>query len=541
VIELEIIYLFGIMFAALAAGSVLTYFAFNAYLKKQRLTAGEIIDQAKTEAEKNMKEQLFKFREEMQRRRSRFYDDLKSKEAQLNKNEAKLVSKEKELRRLENNLKYKESRMSQRNQKIAQREEALFEKHRKVDELIDAENIKLEQIAGISIEEAKKQLLQNLEDRAKLEAVQLAKEIKDEAKQAAQREAKEIIAHAIETLASDFTMESTLSTVQLPNERFKGMIIGREGRNIKAFEDLAEVKVIVDDTPEMIVLSAFDPIRREIARLAMENLIKAKNINPGLIEQAVAKAAKEVDRQILKAADDTLNDLSIRGVHQKIKECLGRLRFRYSYGQNMLQHSREVAVLTGKMAAELGFNVKLAKRAGLFHDIGKALTVNSEGSHVQLGVELCEKYKEHEVVTNAILAHHEEAPPISPISVLVTAADKISGSRPGARRDTLEAYTKRITGLEEIANSFEGVSKTYAISAGREVRVIVEPEKLDDRQAEILSNDIAARIKQEMEYPGQIKVCVIRQTIASRVTDEFEELEMAESSDDNVDGKVSQN
>jgi ribonuclease Y len=541
VIELEIMYLIGIMFAALAAGSVLTYFAFNAYLKKQRLTASEIIEQAKTEAEKNMKDQLFKFREEMQRKRSRFYDDFKSKEAQLNKNEAKLVSKEKELRRLENNLKYKESRLSQRSQKIAQREEALYEKHRKVDELIDAENVKLEHIAGISIDDAKKQLLQNLEDRAKLEAVQLAKEIKDEAKLGAQREAKEIIAHAIETLASDFTMESTLSTVQLPNERFKGMIIGREGRNIRAFEDLAEVKVIVDDTPEMIVLSAFDPIRREIARLSMENLIKAKNINPGMIEQAVAKATKEVDRQILKAADDTLNDLSIKGVHHKIKECLGRLRFRYSYGQNMLQHSREVAVLAGKMASELGFNVKLAKRAGLFHDIGKALTVNSEGSHVQLGVELCEKYKEHEVVINSILAHHEEAPPISPISVLVTAADKISGSRPGARRDTLEAYTKRITGLEEIANSFEGVSKTYAISAGREVRVIVESEKLDDKQAEILSNDIAARIKQEMEYPGQIKVCVIRQTIASRVTDEFEELEMTENGDDNVNAKLSQN
>ncbi len=540
-LELELFYMILILFMAIAAGALLTYLAYNAYLKKQKLKAEDIIIQAKNEVEKSKKEQLFQFREEMQRKRSRFHEDLKAKENQLNRNESKLVTKEKELRRLENTLKFKESRMSQRIQKIAQREEVLQDKHRKVDELVNAENIKLENIAGISIDDAKKQLLHNLEDRVKLEAVQLAKEIKDEAKLSAQREAKEIIAHAIETLASDFTMESTLSTVQLPNERFKGMIIGREGRNIRAFEEMAEVKVIVDDTPEMIVLSAFDPIKREIARLSIENLIKAKNINPGMIEQTIAKATKEVDRQIIKAAEDTLSELSIRGVHHKIKECLGRLRYRYSYGQNMLQHSREVAMLTGKMASELGFNVKLAKRAGLLHDIGKALTVNSEGSHVQLGVELCEKYKEHEVVINSILAHHEEAPPISPISVLVTAADKISGSRPGARRDTLEAYTKRITGLEEIANSFEGVSKTYAISAGREVRVIVEPDKLDDKQAEILSNDIASKIKQEMEYPGQIKVCVIRQTIASRMTDEFEDLELTENGDDTENEKVNEN
>jgi ribonuclease Y len=257
----------------------------------------------------------------------------------------------------------------------------------------------------------------------------------------------------------------------------------------------------------------------------MENLIKTKNINPNLIEQALSKATKEVNRNIAKSAEDTLNELGLRGIHPNIKECLGRLRYRYSYGQNMLQHSKEVALLSGALAAELGFSIKLARRAGLLHDIGKALTVNSEGSHVQLGVELCTKHKEHEVVINSIMAHHEEAEPISPISVLVTAADKISGSRPGARRDTLEAYTKRITSLEEIANSFDGVSKTYAISAGREIRVIVEPDRLTDEQTAILSSDIAAKIKQEMEYPGQIKVCVIRQTIASKLTDEFEGLE----------------
>jgi ribonuclease Y len=285
------------------------------------------------------------------------------------------------------------------------------------------------------------------------------------------------------------------------------------------------VKVIVDDTPELIVLSGFDPVRREIARVAMEILIKTKNINPGLIDQTIKKATEEVNKSIMKAAEDTLNDLSLKNVHPAIKEALGRLKYRFSYGQNILHHSKEVSLLSGAMAAELGFNIKLAKRAGLFHDIGKALTINSEGSHVALGVELCEKYKEHEVVINSILAHHEEAEPISPISVLVTAADKISGSRPGARRDTLEAYTKRITGLEDIANSFDGVSKTYAISAGRELRVIVEPEKIDDKTAEILSSDIAKKIKEEMEYPGQIKVCVIRQTVAAKNTDEFIDME----------------
>jgi ribonuclease Y len=508
---------------SVTVGAFISYLGYNAYLRKKKSTVKELLDNAYGEAEKIKKDQLIKFREEMQQKRSKFNEEFKAKENQLNRTETKIFNKEKELRRLENNLKYQDNRLNLRSQKLTQREESLYEKHERVDKIIDEQNRKLEIIAGVSIEEAKKQLIANLENRAKLEAAQLTKEIREEAKAGAQREAKEIIACAIENLASDFTMESTLSTVQLPNEKFKGMIIGREGRNIRAFEEAAGVKVIVDDTPELIVLSAFDPVRREIARITMDNLIKIKNINPNLIEQAIAKATKEVDRSIVKAAEDTLNELNIRGVHPKIRECLGRLKYRYSYGQNMLQHSKEVAYLSGAMAAELGFNIKLAKRAGLFHDIGKALTVNSEGSHVQLGVDLCKKYKEHEVVINSILAHHEEAEPISPISVLVTASDKISGSRPGARRDTLEAYTKRITSLEEIANSFDGVNKTYAISAGREIRVIVEPEKISDKEAEILASDIAGKIKEDMEYPGQIKVCVIRHTVASKVTDEFEE------------------
>jgi ribonuclease Y len=522
VIEINVISLTIVVLSALVVASVMTYFLYNSYLANKKATIKDVMEKVNSQVEQSKKKQLIKFREEMQHKRSRFQEEFKSKENQISRSEAKLVAKEKELRRLENNLKYQENKQDSHTKKLNEREESLYEKHRRVEEIIDEQNKKLEVIAGINVEDAKKELLTNLESRVKLEAAQMVKELKDEAQLSAQREAKEIIANAIENLACDFTTESTLSTVQLPNERFKGMIIGREGRNIRTFEEASGVKVIVDDTPEMIVLSAFDPVRREIARNAMENLIKSKNINPNLIEQALSKATKEVDRNIAKSAEDTLNELGLRGIHPQIKECLGRLRYRYSYGQNMLQHSKEVSLLSGALAAELGFSIKLARRAGLLHDIGKALTVNSEGSHVQLGVELCTKHKEHEIVINSILAHHEEAEPISPISVLVTAADKISGSRPGARRDTLEAYTKRITALEEIANSFDGVSKTYAISAGREIRVIVEPERLNDEQTAILSSDIAEKIKQEMEYPGQIKVCVIRQTIASKLTDEFE-------------------
>jgi len=515
--------LLAIFLISVVAGAGGTFAVYYAYLKKKRITAKEVLDNAHQQVEKIKKEKLIQFREEMQQKRAKFNEEFKAKETLIAKSDARLQGKEKELRRLENNLKFGESKLNQRNSKLALREEVLVQKNKKIEDIIQEQNNRLERIAGINAEEAKKELKRNLESQVKMEAAQMAIDIKEEARANALKEAKEIITYAIENIAHEVTIESTLSTVQLPNERYKGMIIGREGRNIRAFEEITSVKVIVDDTPELIVLSGFDPVRREIARLSMENLIKTKNINPNLIEQIVAKATKEVEQTIMKAAEDTLNYLSLRNVHPAIKEALGRLKYRFSYGQNILEHSKEVALLSGAMAAELGFNIKLAKRAGLFHDIGKALTINSEGSHVKLGVELCTKYKEHEIVINSILAHHEEAEPISPISVLVTAADKISGSRPGARRDTLEAYTKRITGLEEIANSFDGVSKSYAISAGRELRVIVEPEKIDDKRAAILSSEIAQKIKEEMEYPGQIKVCVIRQTVASKNTDEFEE------------------
>jgi ribonuclease Y len=514
-------------------GLALGILVYRLVLLKNKSTARQILENARHEAEKIKKERLFGFKVELQQRRTRFLTELKQKEEKYQRLESLLVKKEKDLRRDENQVKIRDARSEAREKKINELEELLYEKHKKVDNQLEKHNKHLERISSLSIEDAKKLLLQNLEERVKIESARLLNDIRQEVKEKAQKEAREIIAFAIENLAYEFTMESTLSTVELPNERYKGMIIGREGRNIKTFEEATGVKVIVDDTPELVVLSGYDPIAREVARISMQNLIKTKNINVQTIQQTVQKATQEVQRTIQKAAEETLRELKINDVHPQIREHLGRLKYRYSYGQNMLQHSKEVALLSGAMAAELGFNVRLARRAGLLHDIGKAVSNGSEGSHVTTGVELTTRCKEHEIVINAILAHHEEAEPIHPISVLVTAADRISGSRPGARRDTLEAYTKRISKLEEIANSFEGVAKTYAISAGREIRVIVEPDRINDAQASILSSDIANKIQETMEFPGRIKVCVIRQTIASRLTDDFDEADPVEENDNN--------
>ncbi len=507
----------------LVAGIITGYAVYHLKLSKIKESTSQIIEEASTKADKINKDKLYQFKVELQHKRSSFQKELQRKEEKYSQLESQSLKKEKELRREENKIKIMEDRVNIKEKKINELEELLYEKNKNVENIISKQNIQLQRITNLTIEEAKKQLFTNLEKQTKLESIQIMKGIRDEAKESAQREAKEIIANAIENIAYEFTMEATLSTVELPNERFKGMIIGKEGKNIRAFEEVTGVKVIVDDTPELVVLSGFDPVAREIARITMKLLIKGKNINSKNIQQMYQKATAEIQRSIKKAAEDTLNELKITHVHPIMKENLGRLRYRYSYGQNMLQHAKEVALLTGSMAAELGFHVKLAKRAGLFHDIGKAISNSAEGSHVTLGVEIAEKCKEHKVVINAILAHHEEAEPISPISVLVTAADKISGSRPGARRDTLEVYTKRITNLEDIANSFEGVSKTYAISAGREIRVIVEPERISDEKAELLSTDIASKIRSSMEYPGQIKVCVIRQTVSSKYTDDFDD------------------
>jgi ribonuclease Y len=483
--------------------------------------AKDLMQEVQRKQEKMEREAYLSAKEKLYHEKNQFVKQMKQRENEFNNAEERLRQKEKEIKKLGSKYQEKEWQIGKREQELIKWEKNIREKEKAVEQLREQQIKNLEEISGLNREEAKKLLMDSLVSRARAEAAQSIIEIKREAEERARVEAKEIMAFAIERMATEYTMESTLISVELPNDEWKGIVIGREGRNIKAFEAATGVKVIVDDTPETVVMSSFDPVKREIARIAMERLIKIKNINPKNIENEVERATREVDASVKKAAEETLQELKIKNVHPEMREHLGRLKYRTSYGQNILQHSKEVAWLAGGMAAELGLDVALAKRAGLFHDIGKAVSGDSEGSHVSIGVELATRCNEHAVVINSILAHHEEAEPISPLSVLVTAADRISGARPGARRESLEAYAERITKLEELANSFEGVGKTYALSAGREIRVMIMPEKISDVETKLLAADIARKIKETMEYPGQIKVTVIRQTIANSFTDEF--------------------
>lgn len=481
----------------------------------------EMMQKAEKAAERLEREAYLKGKQQLQEERNRFREQMQEKERWLQNEQNRIRQLEKEVRRKENQLFEDRKSLDQQKKELKALKDKLVAMAERWESLLAEQERKLEEISGYTREDAKKELMEMFRQEAMKEITQETLEIRNEAIERAKWEAKEIMAYAIEKMSTEFTMESTLSTVSLPNDSWKGLIIGKEGRNIKAFESATDVKVIVDDTPEIVVLSSFDPVKREIARIAMERLIQKKNINPKSIEKEVQEATRIVEQEMKNAAEETLRLLKLKNVHPEMKEYLGRLRYRTSYGQNILQHSIEVALLAGNMAAELGLDVQLARRAGLFHDIGKAISNESEGSHVALGVEVATRCKEHEVVINSILAHHEEAEPISPISVLVTAADKISGARPGARRESLEAYAKRIQKLEELANSFEGVAKTYALSAGREIRVIVEPSNIKDEDTQVLASNIAKTIKENMEYPGQIKVTVIRQTQAVKYTDEF--------------------
>ena len=495
-------------------------------IQKQKMhsaksAANDMLEQAKRNVEKIEREAYVKAKEKLYSERNQYQSQVRQKENEMSKEEEKLRVKEKELRRLENHTREKEISMSKIQKEIEAGKQKASEDREKLKGIIEKEIQQLERISGLQRDEAKQKLIDKLLAEAKSEAAQMIIDIKNEAQENARWESIDIMAHAMEKMATEYTMESTLISVSLPNDSWKGLIIGREGRNIKSFEAATGVKVIVDDTPETVVMSGFDPIKREIARITMERLIKTKNINPKSIDTEVQKAQKIVEDNIRQAANETLRELNIKNVHPELKECLGKLKYRTSYGQNILHHSKEVAWLSGNMAAELGLDVMLARRAGLFHDIGKAVSSDSEGSHVSIGVELTKRLNEHPVVINSILAHHEEAEPISPVSVLVTAADRISGARPGARRESLEAYAQRITKLEEVANSFEGVAKTYALSAGREIRVMIIPDQLSDKDADMLASDIARKIKDTMEYPGQIKVTVIRQLVAHSTTDEF--------------------
>ena len=500
---------------AFAVAWFLAQAVIQARLRKAQGTAADILEQAKKEADRQKNQIIVKAKEEWFRHRDEQENQFKQRLRKIEESEGRAEERDKKLNRREDALKQRESLANQKESETNAQRETLRLKDEEAARLIKQQQTELSRISQLSIEEAKQQLFENLRRDFNKEAADLYKTIVDEAKTNATREAKRILTMTIESIASEHASETSVSVVPLPSEEVKGRIIGREGRNIKAFEQATGVKVIVDDTPEAVVLSAFDPVRREVARLSLEKLINNGKIHPQRIDEIVAQAEQEVDKSIWRAGNEAIANVGIGKVHPDLIRTLGRLYYRTSYGQNVLAHSQEVAHVCGMMAAELKLDVKLAKRAALMHDIGKAISQNQEGTHTQLGMELAKKYNEDPVVINAIGSHHEDIPADNLISLLVSAADAISGSRPGARRDTLDGYVKRIDKLEKVADGFEFVSKAYAISAGREIRVMVQPEKIGDAEADLLASDIAKKIQQELEYPGQIKVTVIRETRAT--------------------------
>ncbi|MBD3374613.1 ribonuclease Y [candidate division KSB1 bacterium] len=480
-------------------------------LSNARTQADKIILDAEKEAESIKKEKMLEAKDEWFRMKQNLENEAKSRRNELLKLENKLNSRDLNLDRRHDLLTKKEKELDDLEKKLKNREERAGKLETEFQHLLEEQNRRLEKVSGLTADEAKDILIQNMTEKAKQEAAQIMKEIKDRARQTANREAKEYIIQAMQRTAADHSTETTVSVVNLPGDEMKGRIIGREGRNIRSFEASTGVEVIVDDTPEAVVLSGFDPLRREVARISLERLISDGRIHPARIEEVVAKVQEEMEEKIIEEGEKALLETGISSIHPELLRLLGKLKYRTSYGQNVLQHAIEVSYLTGLMASNLGLDGNLAKRAGLLHDLGKAIDRYTEGTHTQIGAEMAKKYGEHPIVVNAIESHHDDVEKISPISVLVQAADAISGSRPGARRETLENYIKRLESLESIATSFAGVGKAYAIQAGREIRVMVEHEKLDDALSETLASEIAEKIQNTMEYPGQIKVTVIRE------------------------------
>ncbi len=468
-----------------------------------------IIDEAMKTAEAKKREALLEAKEENLKTRNELEKEVKERRAELTHYEKRVLQKEE-------NLDKKQESLERKEESIQARENNLAKKSQEVEDLYRQGIAELEKISGLTSEQAKEFLLQTIEDDVRHDKARLIKELDTEAREEANKKAREYVVTAIQRYAADNVAESTVSVVQLPNDDMKGRIIGREGRNIRTIEQMTGVELIIDDTPEAVVLSGFDPVRREIARVALEKLIVDGRIHPARIEETVEKARKEVEAVIKEAGESAALEVGVHGLHPEIIKLLGRMKFRTSYGQNALKHSMEVAQITGLLAAEVGVDIRLAKRAGLLHDIGKSIDHEVEGSHVQLGADICRKYKENAIVINAVESHHGDVEPESLIACLVNAADAISAARPGARRETLEAYTNRLKQLEEITNSFDGVDKSFAVQAGREVRIMVIPEKINDDDMVILAHDVAKRIEDEMQYPGQIKVNVIRE---SRVQD----------------------
>jgi ribonuclease Y len=483
-------------------------------IAKAKEVAKTIVADAKKEAEIKKKEALLEAKDEVYKSKVNLEREIQGKRADLSRLEKRLVDKESNLDRKVDILGKKERDIVNLERNLQHREKGINLRETELTSLIEEQNKQLEKIAGMTSEEAKKLLMENLIGQAKIEAAAAIKEIKEKAERDADKEAREIITQAVYRCAADHTVESTVSVVSLPNDEMKGRIIGREGRNIRSFETSTGIDVIVDDTPEAVILSGYDPIRREIARMSLERLVSDGRIHPARIEEVIEKCTKEMDLMIREAGEQACFELGIHDLHTDIITLLGKLNYRTSYGQNVLQHCKEVALLCGIMAAELTLDAQLAKRAGLLHDIGKAIDRETEGTHTQIGGAFLAKYNEHPAIINASLAHHGDVPIETPYAVIVQAADAISGARPGARREPLEAYIKRLQKLEEMADSFKGVSKSFAIQAGREVRVIVEAVEIDDLKATILASDLAKKIQTEMEYPGQIKVTVIRETRA---------------------------
>ena len=506
-----------IMIIVMIVVAIITWFAARNYERKQydskvgsaEEKSREIIDEALKTAETKKREALLEAKEESLKTKNELEKETKERRAELQRYEKRVLSKEENVEKKADALEKKEA-------DLVRRENILSKRTAEVEAQYEQGIQELERISGLTSEQAKEYLLKSVEEDVKHDTAKLIKELENKAKEEADKKARDLVVTAIQRCAADHVAETTVSVVQLPNDEMKGRIIGREGRNIRTLETLTGVELIIDDTPEAVVLSGFDPIRREVARIALERLIVDGRIHPARIEEMVEKAQKEVENNMREEGEAACLEVGIHGIHPELVKLLGKMKFRTSYGQNALKHSIEVAQLSGLLASELGVDVRLAKRAGLLHDIGKSVDHDMEGTHVQLGADLCKKYKESATVLNAVESHHGDVEPTSLISCILQAADTISAARPGARRETLETYTNRLKQLEDITNSFKGVDKSFAIQAGREVRIMVVPEQISDDDMILLARDVSKRIEDELEYPGQIKVNVIRE---SRVTD----------------------
>ncbi|ACM21931.1 endoribonuclease Y [Geotalea daltonii FRC-32] len=496
-------------------GNLLRKKSSDAIVASAEELAAKMLEESKRQAETITKEATLQAKDVVYQAKAEFERETKEKRRDLQALEKRLQQKEENLDKKVNLLDQRDAEFIKREQTLVTKEQGVAQKEEKLNQLISEERTRLENISGMTAVEAKKILMETMENEAKLDAAKRIKAIEEEAKETADKKSKEIMALAIQRYAGEYVAERTVSVVALPSDEMKGRIIGREGRNIRALEAATGIDLIIDDTPEAVILSGFNPVRREVAKLSLEKLIADGRIHPGRIEEVVAKAEEEIEQAMKEAGEQAAFDLGVHGIHPEILKLIGRLKYRTSYSQNVYQHSLEVAFLCGIMASELGINVKQAKRAGLLHDLGKAVDHEVEGSHAVIGAELAKKYGESPKIIHAIMAHHEDEKPATVLAVLVQAADALSGARPGARREMMETYVKRLDDLERIASSFSGVTNSFAIQAGREIRVMVASEEVSDERSLILAKDIAKKIETEMTYPGQIKVNVIRETRAT--------------------------